>query len=135
MAWQAVAGGANGVLFWCFHHPYWKLSAEDFAQFQSDYAAVGAEVREFIPILLLPEAEERILSVPATMSARVWTDAGRTYLLVCNLTREDVAGDIWLSGWYASLQRLLDGGESEVDGGRVPVTLPPLGVGLFALTD
>lgn len=54
MAWQAVAGGANGVLFWCFHHPYWKLPAEDFAQFQSDYAAVGAEIRSQIPVTLPP---------------------------------------------------------------------------------
>ena len=133
MAWQAVAGGANGVLFWCFHHPYWKLPAEDFAQFQSDYAAVGAEIRSQIPILLLPEATEKLLSVPATMSARVWTDAGRTYLLVCNLTREDVAGDIWLSGWYADRRDLLGGDASEVDGGRVPVTLPPLGIAILEL--
>ena len=73
--------------------------------------------------------------VPATMSVRVWTGAGRTYQLACNLTREDVAGDIWLSGWHADCRDLLGGIASEVDGGRVPVTLPPLGVGLFALTD
>lgn len=60
--------------------------------------------------------------------ARAWTDASHTYLLACNLTREEAAGDIWLSGWSADCRNLLAGVSSKADGGRVPVTLPPLGV-------
>ena len=135
MTWQSIAGGANGLVYWAYHYIYWKLKGEAYDDFYRAYCAVGEEVRKLIPVLLSVEPCAEVVKVPERLSCRIWRHQGRTYLLVCNTTREDASGEIVLSRRFRKVQCAFDAASPELRGASVSVSLKPMGVSMLRLED
>ncbi|MBR2838287.1 MAG: hypothetical protein IKE55_05880 [Kiritimatiellae bacterium] len=135
MTWQSVAGGANGIVYWAYHYIFWRLKGEAYDKFYGAYCAVGEEVKRFIPVMLSVEPCASVLKEPANMSCRIWRWQERTYLLVCNTTREIANGEIVLSQRFSSVGSALDPAAPKLSGDRLSVSLKPMGVAMLRLED
>ena len=133
MAWQPVAGGANGVVFWAFHYVYWKLKGDEYRDFYGAYCKAGEEIRRFIPVILSDEDAPEVVSTPVDMACRTWRKEGVTYLLVCNISAKPVVAKVGLSERFAAVEELLCGAEASVRGAEVSAVLPPIGVSMLRL--
>ena len=133
MAWQPIAGGANGVVFWAYHYIYWKLKGDAYDGFYGAYCKVGEEIRRFIPVILSDETAPQILSEPADTACRAWRKDGVAYLLVCNTSAKEVKAEVGLSERFAAATDLTGGGAAAVLGNVVLASLPPMGVSMFRL--
>lgn len=133
MAWQCVANGANGVIFYCFHHMIDDQPRADFNRDWEDYCAIAAEISPFIPVFLADPAQNATGYEDGKTSGRAWIKDGETHLLVVNETREPVKTGLNLSDKYASINPSLDKVEPVLDGDRLSFELPGLGVAMFKL--
>ena len=133
MAWQPIAGGANGVVFWAYHYIYWKLKGEAYNDFYGAYGRVGEEIRRFIPVVLSDEAAPEVVAEPADTACRAWRKDGVAYLLVCNTSAKEVAAKVGLSERFATAVDRLDGIPAEARADGVSVKLPPMAVALMRL--
>ena len=73
--------------------------------------------------------------VPERLSCRIWRHQDRTYLLVCNTTREDAFGEIVLSRRFRKVLCAFDAASPELRGTSISVSLKPMGVSMLRLED
>ncbi|MBN2375662.1 MAG: hypothetical protein JXD22_04635 [Sedimentisphaerales bacterium] len=92
MAWQCIAEGANGLVFYSWHDLHRRKDPDTFAQRWSEIKTVAQEIAEMIPVLLSVEQQPAIKvaqeSVPAWLNWTVRQTGESTYLIVVNNTRE-----------------------------------------------
>ena len=97
MMWQAIAAGANGLLPYGFFEirrnmkgaerdATWKMVCEE-----------SQKVRDRFHVLLSPPGPA-IEGLPAGLAARTWNVEGRTWALVCNLTRKKMKASFRIGG-------------------------------------
>ena len=108
MTWQAIAGGANGLLYYSAHHIFKCSPPDELEANWSRLLKVAGEVKSHVDVLLSEE-------VAATSSSpflvvRAFRKGGETWALIVNSTRESAASAI------------------DVAGQKFELTLPPLGV-------
>ena len=102
MTWQSVAGGANGLVYYSFFNIFDGEREPLRGQIFSFVCKVAQEVRDREAILLSPCLPPEIRHVPEGMAARAWrTEAGETWLLVCNATRQARTGRVEVDGCAA----------------------------------
>ena len=102
MTWQSVAGGANGLVYYSFFNIFDGEKEPLRGQIFSYVCKVAQEVRDREAILLSPRLPPEIRHVPEGMAARAWrTEAGETWLLVCNATRQARTGRVEVDGCAA----------------------------------
>ena len=111
MSWQAIAGGANGLIYFYFEDVRRRgATKEENERRWADVCAVAREIKEKEPVLLAvpgPAVEE----VPEGVVCRTWkTGDGKVHLLACNTTRTAVSGTV------------------RIGGGLHGIDLPPIGV-------
>lgn len=111
MTWQAIACGANGIVYYYFEDVYRRgKTPEENARRWADVCAVAREVKAHESVLLAepgPVVEE----VPEGMVCRTWRTAdGKVHYLVCNTKRNPLKGSI------------------RIGGNRHDIDLPPIGV-------
>ena len=118
MTWQAIANGANGVIYYAFHRLCMGAPPEKRDEYLQRVAAVGHEVRSQMETLLC-EPGPPVVSAPDGMVCRTWRKpGGDTALLAANTTRDEVCGRVNLA-----------------DGTVTSITLPPLGHLFTTVTD
>ena len=85
MAWQCIAGGANGLIFYSWFD-LWKMNAsEPFEQRWAEVTAMAAEIREMVPVMLSVEPVPAItVTGPAAVASRQWSREGAVYVLLVN---------------------------------------------------
>ena len=92
MAWQCIAGGANGLIFFSWYH---LRLEKQFTSRWSDVCRMAAEIKESIPILLSldqPHFPPMAVTSPKSVAWRVWGKGDDTYVLMVNSdTRPAVA--------------------------------------------
>jgi len=111
MAWQAVAGGANGLLWYSAHHIFKSSPPDKLEENWSNLVKVADEVKAHVNVLLSDEIPPSVTTAPDAIAARVFRKSGKTWLLVANKTKEPAAGEVAIAGF-----------------GKINVSLPPLGV-------
>jgi hypothetical protein len=111
MTWQAIAGGANGLIYFSFEGAYLQGgSEEENMRRWMDVCAVVSEVKAHESMLLSKPGPD-VGNVPKGMVCRTWkTDDGKVRLLACNTEQKPIEGTVRI------------GGES------VSISLPPIGV-------
>lgn len=111
IAWQSVAAGANGLIFYSYMDIMKRGRPEDVQRKQwSDTCAVAREVKEREAVLL-SEPGPVPADVPEGVVCRTWKTAdGKVHLLACNTTHAAVRGSV------------------RVGGARYGIDLPPIGV-------
>ena len=99
MTWQAIAGGANGIVYYYFEDVYRRgKTPEENARRWADLCAVAREVKDKEAVLL-SEPGPGVEDVPKGIACRTWkTSDGKVHLLACNTTRAAVKGSVRVSG-------------------------------------
>ena len=99
MTWQAIACGANGIIYYYFEDAYRRGGTkEENERRWADICAVAHEVKEK-EVVLLSEPGPAVAYVPEDLVCRTWKTAeGKVHLLVCNTTRTAVKGSVSIGG-------------------------------------
>ena len=102
--WQAVAAGANGLIFYSYMDIMKRGRPEDVQRKQwLDTCAVVLEVKEKEAVLL-SEAGPDVEDVPKGVVCRTWKTAdGKVHLLACNTMRSPVKGSVRIGGIIHSI--------------------------------
>lgn len=110
MTWQAIASGANGVIFYAFHRLCMGAPPDKRDEYLHRVIAAGKEVRSRMDTLL-SDPGPAILSTPDGAVCRTWrTPDGNAVLLAANATCGEVSGRVAIAG-----------------GASADIALPPLG--------
>jgi hypothetical protein len=99
MAWQAVAGGANGLLWYSAHHIFKCSPPEDLEKNWGALVKVAKEINAHVDILLSPEIPPAVKSVPENIAVRVLKKDGKVWVLAVNKTFEKVSGTVTVEGF------------------------------------
>lgn len=113
MAWQSIAGGANGVL-WYAASIIFDRAKKDPAESERCWdmlVRVATEVNAKMSYFVSEECAPRVVNCPGVMAARAFRKDGKVAVLVTNRTAKPASGEVRLE-----------------DGTAFPVDLPPYGV-------
>ena len=92
MTWQAVAGGANGLLWYSAHHIFKCAPPEELETNWGNLVKVAEEVKSRVDVLLSSEVPPSVVISTADAAARAFRKDGRVWLLVANRTGKPVQG-------------------------------------------
>lgn len=98
MAWQFVAEGANGLIFYAYdswEKMKWRTPPE---QMWDSVCRIGAEVREKFPVLLSDEVVPAVTLITKDASVRAWRKDGEIWLLAVNPTYKPKVVEFALEG-------------------------------------
>ena len=88
MTWQAIAAGANGLVYYVFEDIFTKQDPADAERTWTYMKKTTLTVRDRMPILLSRPGRTS-MTFPKGVNARAWTtDSGETWVLAVNTTRE-----------------------------------------------
>jgi len=137
MAWQCIAGGANGLAFYSWMD-LWRMErkgGESFASRWPDVKQMAREIADFEDVLLSiePVMSPRVDESP-TVAWRVYGMDGRTFLVVVNGDEKPAQVSFDFPRDIADAEVLFRQPRVEVDGGRVDVRLGGLEPTVIALT-
>ena len=128
MTWQAIAEGANGVVFYSFHGLFKFADKATFDSLWGSVVEVTREVKRFEDVLLSVEPSPESVGAPPALAVRTWRHGGGVYLLAANTTRDPLVAEIGLAGVVSVCAVELGCGVSVPSAGRVRFELPPIGV-------
>ena len=90
MGWTAIAGGANGLVWYSFS-PLRKMDRKlPFAKAWADVKSAAEEIAKSIPVFLLDDAPDAVTADRAEAKVRAWRKGERLYVLVVNLTKTEM---------------------------------------------
>ena len=125
MAWQCIASGANGLVFYSFAAIQKGTHGLKFETAWADVCEVGWEIRKYMPVLLSVEPAPAVSGVPAEWCVRLWRKDGETWLLVVNAQDEACEATLTLSEDFSAMQAEF-GPDAEKSGPRaLRVSLAP----------
>ena len=128
MTWQAIAGGANGIVYYAFQHLYEKHDdpADAFAPAWTRTKAAAAEVKKYESVLLSGEEPPKVAGATEALAVRTWRHEGDTYLLAVNCTTNAQTATLTLPGKAGTLVSADFGPAPKIEGGRIDVALGPI---------
>jgi len=98
MAWQALAGGANGLIFYSYFDLIRMNEVTSFAQRWGEVKDIAAEIKAHEDFFLSAECPPRMTSSSDKLVCRAWRKDNRVFAVVVNTVRELVVSDITLDG-------------------------------------
>ena len=105
MSWQAIAGGANGLVYYAYHHivePRATKNNDDEFTWE-DVCAIARGIKRYEDVLLsLPGP--KVADVPEDLAVRTWSKGGETWLLAVNCTTNAQSAAISVEGRAERLQ-------------------------------
>ena len=108
MAWQFIAAGANGLIFYGFSTiqvPKRKDGTPfSFDRAWADTCAVAAEVRQYIPVLLSADASPAVSGAPEAWGVRGWRKDGQVWLLAVNAQDEPSEAELSLDAGFDKVE-------------------------------
>ena len=127
LAWQSIAAGANGLLFYSYSDMVKRLEGPDFDRAWADLCAVTAEIKR-MEVVLLGEDAPGIVGgfAPEELSVRAFSARGKDWVLAVNLTEKPLKRKVRLNGRY-SMCRVAVGETATMDGNYLTVDLKPIG--------
>ena len=99
MAWQAIAGGANGLLWYAASQIFKNSPPEDLEKNWGDLLKVAKEIRKHEALILSDEEAPRVVSKCADIAARTFRKDGKVWVLAVNKTTSPVAGSVTVEGF------------------------------------
>ncbi|MDD4101049.1 MAG: hypothetical protein PHU80_00260 [Kiritimatiellae bacterium] len=104
MAWQCIAAGANGLVFYSFFDLQKMNERNPFERRWSEVCEMAAEIKRFMPILLSIEPVPSVkVEAPVSVETRLWRHAGSVYLLAVNGADEPVEAKAQVAGGFKSV--------------------------------
>ena len=99
MAWQFIAEGANGLIFYSYsswEKMKWRTPPE---QMWDAVCRIGVEVREKFPVFLSDESAPTVALITKDASVRAWRKNGEVWLLAVNPTYKPKVVEFTLEGF------------------------------------
>ena len=134
MAWQCIAGGANGLVFYSWFDMKRLPPPDSFEARWPQLCRVVEEIRRYVPVMLSPEPEPKFThDGPALFGVRAWKYEEQTYLLAVNPLTEPVSVTIRPHDGSFRLLKTEFGPSPVVDNGKLAVTFPPICQAIWVL--
>jgi hypothetical protein len=99
MAWQAIAGGANGLLWYSAHHIFKCSPKDELEKNWGDLVKVAEEIKEQVPVLLSGEIPPAVMSANRDVAVRTFKKDGKVFLLAANKTAKSTCVQIKVAGF------------------------------------
>lgn len=132
MAWQMIAVGANGILFYSYGQ---MLRCWESADIKEEYfrrtCEVAREIRAQVPILML-DPGPAVTDKPERVRVRTWRDGDAAYALVCNTHPEPRRGAVRIEGGWRAASSVFGECATFVDDALV-LDMPSLGIAIVKL--
>lgn len=129
MAWQFIAAGANGLIFYGFSTiqvPKRKDGTPfSFDRAWADTCAVAEEVRRFIPVLLSADEPPSVAGAPDPWGVRLWRKDGETWLLAVNAQDEPSEAELALGEEFARVEAAFGPPAEQTDPQTLRISLAP----------
>ena len=134
MAWQCIAGGANGLVFYSWFDMKKLPPPDSFEARWPQLCRVAEEIKRYVPVMLSSEPEPKFThDGPELFGVRAWRHEGRTYLLAVNPLLESVSVAMRPSVGTVRLGKTEFGPRPVVKDGKLIVTFPPLSQAMWVL--
>jgi hypothetical protein len=133
MTWQSIAGGANGIVYYAFHHlsePH-DDPADAFEPAWARTKAAAAEVKKYEQVLLSAERPVAVSGATESVAVRTWRHEGDTYMLVVNCTTNVQTATLTFSENVGRLVSSDFGLAQQVESRSVEASLEPIGYRLL----
>ncbi len=128
MGWQAIAGGANGLIFYAYQHlsePH-DDPEDAFDPAWARTKAMAEEFRKYIDVFLSVDPAPTAKSSNDDVAVRTWRHQGDTYLLVVNCTTNAQTATITLSEPLGKDVIADFAPAPDIEGNKVRVALDPI---------
>ena len=135
MTWQSIAGGANGIVYYAYHHlsePH-EDPNDAFAPAWERTKAAAFEVKKYEQVLLSGEVPPPVSGATEAVAVRTWRHEGDTYILAVNCTTNSQTAALALPENVARLVSSDFGPAPKVDGGIVELSMEPIGYRMLRL--
>lgn len=137
MTWQAIAAGANGLVYYSFFDLLKrdKWPKERTAGAWENICKVAREVKSFEHVILSDGEPPAVKCSTADICVRSWRHEGDVYLLITNVTRRKVKGDVELDVPVRQMRMLNGTAGCGLEGDRrISVDLDSIGVAFVRLS-
>ena len=102
MAWQCVASGANGIIFYSFTAIQKQTHGLPFEKAWADICKVGEEMKRYIPVMLSVEPAPTVVGAPGEWCVRTWRKDGEAWILAVNAQSKESKATLTLSEGFSS---------------------------------
>jgi hypothetical protein len=135
MAWQCVAAGANGLVFYSFFDLFKMKDRDPFEKRWAEVCKMAEEIKRFIPVLLSAEPAPAVTCEGAPMvETRVCKKDGEVYLLAVNGGSEPASATVTVAGGCAAARAEFGSAPAVKEGGKLAFTFAPLEPVMVRLT-
>ncbi len=98
MAWQALAGGAKGLIFYSFFDLVKMDRKDPFERRWDEVKRIAAEIKGYVPFFHSLEKGPSVSVDDERIAVRAWRNDGRILLALVNTVREPVTCKVTLDG-------------------------------------
>ena len=128
MTWQAIAGGANGIVYYAFQHLYERHDdpADAFEPAWARTKAVAFEVKKYESVLLSGEEPPAVSGATEAVAVRTWRHGGDTYLLAVNCTTNAQSATLTLPERVGKIAAADFGPVPKAEGSAINVSFGPI---------
>jgi hypothetical protein len=133
MTWQAIAAGANGLMYYSFGSMRRQFKPDDFAYHWTYVKAVVDEVAKYIPILLSDGLPPNVEGATAAVPVRTWRQGGKTWILAVNTLRKPERVTLTVDSAPSRAVALFGPEPTLADGGRLTLSFGPLDCAMMVL--
>ena len=130
MTWQAIVGGANGLIY----YSYTYLMASPTTPFEKawgDVRATAQEVRDCFDVLLGEGEPPKVVSTNAAVPIRTWRNGAKRYVLAVNPDDKPVKTRIDVDEAVSDVKVRVGAANYRVQGGKIGLGLEPCGYVMF----
>ena len=125
MAWQCVASGANGIIFYSFTAIQKQTHGLPFEKAWADICKVGEEMKKFIPVLLSVEPAPAVAGASGEWCVRTWRKDGEAWILAVNAQNRESKAALTLSEGFSSAAAEFGPAAEKTGAHTLAVTLAP----------
>ncbi len=127
MAWQCVAAGANGLVFYSFFDLFKMKDRDPFERRWSEVCAMAEEIKRYVPVILSAESAPSVTCEgPASVETRVWRVGDAVYLLAVSGATEPVSATVTVRGGFKRMTAEFGLAPVSQESGRLVYKLRPL---------
>ena len=128
MTWQSIAGGANGIVYYAFHHLSERHDDPNdaFAPAWARTKAAAFEVKKYEQVLLSAEKPVAVSGATEAIAVRTWRHAGDTYLLAVNCTASPQTAKLVLQERVGKVVSADFGSMPKIDGSTIDLSFGPI---------
>ena len=128
MTWQSIAGGANGIVYYAYHHlsePH-EAPNDAFAPAWARTKAVAFEVKKYEQVILSAEKPVAVSGATEAVAVRTWRHKGDTYLLVVNCTASPQTAKLALQERVGKVVSADFGPMPKIEGSAIDLSFGPI---------